>query len=118
MEKENYTTEIDEAILKVMALGSIINRKTEICCFVSDIAHVRKLEVKLHKNVKLYNGTPVMFEFDYEVSKEYSWKVDSKSRLDNINRCVEFLEQTLKDKKINYEMLYAVKETIIASYEI
>lgn len=114
----DYTKEIDFGIAKILVLANIINRKTELCCFCSDVAHIRKIEIKLHKDVKSYLKEPITFEISYDIDEQYSWRCDSSDRLEEINRCVEFLEKTLKDKKIDYSMIHAVKEYVITSYEI
>jgi hypothetical protein len=114
----SLSQQIELEIAKIFFLSNQINRKTKLCCFVNDTAHCGYIEVKLHSGKDKYTETPVMFKLDYEINEEYSWKTDSKDRLNECNRCVEFLEKTLKDEKIDYNFLYAVKEYVITSYEI
>lgn len=114
----SLSQQIELGIAKIFFLSNQINRKTKLCCFVNDTAHCGYIEVKLHSGKDRYTETPVMFKLDYEINEEYSWKIDSKDRLDECERCVEFLEKTLKDEKIDYSLIYAVKEYVITSYEI
>ena len=118
MEQEQLTREIDLGLAKIMCLAMLINRKTELCCFVNDSGHVRSMDIKLYPTVKNYNGTPVSFEVKYDASGDPYWYVDSDERLQEINRCIEFLETCLKDRSINYDMLNKVKEYVITAYEI
>lgn len=120
MKKEelSISQKVDLGIGKILFLGNQINRKTDACCFIDDSGHVCSLKLRIHKTKKNYNSTPIVYELDYEVSERYSWKKDSEERLYRINRCVEFLENTLKEKKIDYSIIYAVEEYIVTSYEI
>jgi hypothetical protein len=115
MEKIDYTKEIDLGIAKILVLCNLINRKTELCCFVNDTAHCRYIEVKLYKDVKSYAGTPIEFKLRYD---DDNYRKDDKNRLEEANRCVEFLERTLKNKNIDYSMLHPIKEYVITQYEI
>jgi len=108
---EKLTQEIDLGLAKILVLSNMINRKTDFCCFVNDTAHCRYIEVKLYKDIKSYNGIPTSFKVFYD-------ETDNKNRLDDINRCIEFLEMTLKDKYIYHSALHAIKEYVITSYEI
>ena len=110
--------EIELEIAKIFFLANQINRKTEMCCFANDTAHCGYIEIKLHTTKQDYNGVPVVFELRYDISGKHYWHVDTQERLDNAKKCVEFLEQTLKDRMINYSILNALKEYIITSYEI
>jgi len=112
------TKEIDFGLAKIMVLCNIINRKTEMCCFVDDSGHIEKLTIRLFDKKQNYTGTPVSFETSYQVSEEYTFYVDGIERLNEINRCVEFLENTLKSKSIQYDMLHQVKEYVTIAYEI
>lgn len=114
----SLSQQIDLEIAKIFFLSNQINRKTKLCCFVNDTAHCGYIEVKLHTSKDKYADTPVLFKLDYQTDTKYDWQVDSKDRLDECERCVEFLEKTLKDEKIDYSLLYAVKEYVITSYEI
>ena len=114
----SLSQQIELGIAKIFFLSNQINRKTKLCCFVNDTAHCGYIEVKLHTGKDKYTETPVLFKLDYEIDSNYSWKIDSKDRLDECERCVKFLEKTLKKEKIDYSLLYAVKEYVITSYEI
>ena len=109
---------IELEIAKIFFLANQINRKTEMCCFANDVAHCNYVEIKLHKTKKDYNGVAVVFKLKYDVSGEYEWNIDSQERLDKAKKCVEFLEKTLNDLKIDYSIVYAVKEYVVTSYEI
>lgn len=110
--------QIELEIAKIAFLSNQINRKTKMCCFFNDTAHCELIEVRLHQTKKNYASTPVLFKMSYENSPKYDWIQDSESRLNELKRCVEFLEITLKDQKINYSLIEAVKEYVITSYEI
>lgn len=111
MDKENHTKEIDFGLAKILVLCNILNRKTELCCFVNDVAHCRYIEVRVYKDVKSFNGTPIEFEVHYE-------NRDSEYLLKEINRCVEYLEKLLKKREIDLSVLTPIKEYVITSYEI
>lgn len=115
MENSDYTKEIDLGLAKILVISNLLNRKTELCCFVHDVAHCRVIEVRLFKDVKSYNKTPVTFSMRYDEGK---YNKDNKDRLDAINRCVEFLENTLKEKKVDYGVLHQIKEYVTIAYEI
>jgi len=114
----SLSDEIELEIAKIFFLANQINRKTEMCCFAHDTAHCGYIEIKLHPTKQDYNGVPVVFELKYDNSGKYDWYIDTQERLDNSKKCVEFLEQTLKDRMINYSILNAFKEYVITSYEI
>lgn len=114
----SLSDEIELEIAKIFFLANQINRKTEMCCFAHDTAHCGYIEIKLHATKKDYNGAPVVFELKYDNSGKHDWYIDTQERLDNAKKCVEFLEQTLKDRMINYSILNALKEYVITSYEI
>jgi hypothetical protein len=111
----NYTQEIDLGLAKILTLSNIINRKTDMCCFTNDVAHCSFIEIKLYKTKKEYNKIPAIFKINYD---EGEYDKDSKGRLDEINRCVDFLEQTLKEKTVPYSLCEPIKEYVIKSYEI
>jgi hypothetical protein len=113
--KKDYTKEIDLGLAKILALANLINRKTELCCFANDVAHCRYLEIKLHKDIKSYLEPPVRFKVSYD---ELKYSNDGEERLQEVNRCVGFLEQTLKDKNIDFSMLDKVMVEVIESYLI
>jgi hypothetical protein len=52
----------------------------------------------------------------YETAK-YG-REDSKPRLEAIVRCIEFLEESLKEKKVAYKMTEEIKEWMVVGYEI
>ncbi len=114
----SLSDEIELEIAKIFFLANQINRKTEMCCFAYDTAHCGIIEIKLHTTKQDYKGVPVVFELSYDISGKYSWYVDTQERLDNAKKCVEFLEQTLNNRMINYSILNALKEYVITSYKI
>lgn len=119
MENESKLTQkIDLGLAKILVLANIINRKTDMCCFSEDVAHCEQIEIKLTESKINYTKTPVTFKVSYSIDKNYSWNTDSENRLKDCERCIEFLENTLTEKNIDYSQLYAVTEKIITSYEI
>ena len=119
MSKElKITQQIDLALAKVLVLANLINRKTEMCCFAEDTAHCEYIEIRLYDRKDNYNGVPAKLQIRYKVDSELDWMQDNQSRLEECERGIEFLENVLNDKKIDYSDLYAVTERVITSYEI
>lgn len=118
MSELTITQQIDLGLAKILVLANLINRKTEMCCFSEDTAHCGYIEIKLTESKINYSKSPAIFKIKYEVSEEHSWLKDNQNRLDDLERCIEFLENVLKDKKIDYSVCYAVTKKIITSYEI
>jgi len=116
--KLSLSDEIELEIAKIFFLANQINRKTEMCCFAYDTAHCGYIEINLQKTKQDYKGVPVVFKLSYDISGNLDWNGDTQERLDNAKKCVEFLEQTLNDRMINYSILNALKEYVIKSYEI
>ena len=114
----SLSEKIDLGLAKIMFLGNQINRKTKMCCFVNDVAHCEYLEIKLLPTKQKYNDVPVAFEVKYATSGKYDFYVDSKDRLDNIERCISVLEEVLKKEQINYDLFHAVKKYVVDFYEI
>jgi len=107
---ENLTKQIDLGLAKILVLCNQINRKTELCCFVNDTAHCRYIEIKLFEDVNSYMKEPIEFKIRYDK--------DGKYMTTEINRCIEFLEDTVKNKQIDYSTIHAIKEYVITSYKI
>ncbi len=119
MKKEFTITEkIDLNIAKIFFLANQINRKTEMCCFANDHGHVSSIEIRLFETKKDWSKEPITFELSYECNEEFEWRRDSSERFDESERCVSFLEQTLKAKGIVYNMLNPFKEYIVTRFEI
>lgn len=110
--------QVDLAIAKIAVLCNQINRKTEICAFFKDNAHVSKIEVSVRQSKKHYEGTPAEFEINYNAEGSPFNSKDDKYTLKRCNECIESLEAILTDKKVDFSMFEAVREYVIARYEI
>lgn len=116
MEENDIAREIDLGLAKIMAMANVINRKTELCCMVSDAGHIRQLKVEVYQNCKeIWNQTPCKFEVSYG---QPHFDRDSKYRLDQINNCIEFLETCLKDNKVPFGMTEEIRQWVTVGYSI
>lgn len=118
MSKEILTQDVDLGLAKILVLANLINRKTELCCFISDSGRVRSLSIRMYPNIKQYNGAPISFDVSYDTSEKYKFDIDTNERLSEINRCIEFLENCLKERKIDYSFLDPIKKYVVTSYAI
>lgn len=107
---------IDILLSKAVTLALFINRNTDMCCFIDDMAHCSHIEFRLHEKKSEYNSVSVRFKYHYEIDSAI-YK-DSESRELDLIEFVEFLENALKDKKIDYSDLYAETKEIIDYYTL
>lgn len=115
---KNLSTKIEEGLIKIYTLSMLINRKTDMCVFISDMGHVEKLELRIPKNRKEYLEKQIEVEISYANKINRSWDIDSDYRLETIEETIKVLEDILKNKKINYDYLEPVYEEIISHYLI
>lgn len=108
--------QIDTLLAKSLILANYINRNTEMCCFIDDVAHCGWLEFRLLENKKNYESPPIKKTIYYEIAGEFS--KDSEDRKEQLEEWVLFLEETLKNKKIDFSGLYAETREIIDYYTI
>lgn len=106
----------DLAIAKVFYLSLLINRHSKRCVFLDMQGHVSTIILRILESKKDYNFMPVKTEFNYDNSKEYTWNIDSKERLSNINDITELLEKICVEDKIPYDWCRAVEEVTSYSY--
>ncbi len=120
MQEEEITKGIDLGLAKIMCLANIINRKTTMGCVTSDLGYIRSLRLEVYPHFSNPNKqAPAKFEISYDTdSSRFKLSVDSKHRLEAIERCIEFLEATLKEKKIAFNMTDEVKKWVTVGYEI
>lgn len=115
MENLQIIKEIDLGISKIMTLANLINRKTDMCCFIEDMGHIEKLTIRIHKTKKDYLSTSINLTVSYDDGKYYK---DGQERLNHVSECIESLEEILKTKQIDYSNFYPVLKEVVDYYTI